>query len=157
MDISRLSMALLAGGFLLAAPVAQAESSEGTDATHHTGTRAKSEKRPVPKGKDQVEPEAAADNTRVNKRDRAETEITADQQSNTKSDLALTTEIRRAIMKDKTLSMNAHNVKIVVQNGNVTLKGPVASQTERTAVEKAARDAIGTGKGTITNEVSVAP
>jgi osmotically-inducible protein OsmY len=152
-------MAFIVGGFFFAAPMAYAESNEGTEAptNHHIAKRVKSEKGVVPQDKDVVDPATAADNTGINKRDRVGTEATADQQKNNKSDVAVTAEIRRAIMKDKTLSTNAHNVKIIVKNGNVTLKGPVGSQTERTAVEKAALDAIGPGKGTITNEVSVAP
>jgi hypothetical protein len=152
-------MALVAAGFLLAAPVAHSESNEQTETTttRHTTKRVKSAKRVDPQDKTVVDPVIAADNTGVNKRDRSDAEATADQQKNDKPDVALTAEIRRAIMKDKTLSMNAHNVKIIVQNGNVTLKGPVGSKTERATVEKAALDAIGPGKGTVTNEVSVAP
>ena len=152
-------MAFIAAGFLLAATMAHAEPNEGaeTTTTHHTTKRVKSAKRVVPQDKDVVAPATAADNTGVNKRDRADSEATADQQKNDKTDLALTAEIRRAIIKDKTLSTNAHNVKIIAQNGNVTLKGPVASKTERVTVEKVALDAMGPGKGTITNEISVAP
>lgn len=152
MDTSRLSMAIVAAGFLLAAPLAHAESKEGTETVHHTAKRAKSAK-----DKTAVDPAIAADNTGVNKRDRAETEVTADQQKNDKTDLDLTAEIRRAIMKDKTLSTKAHNVKIIVQDGNLTLKGPVSSKTERATVEKAALEVMRPGKGTITNEISIAP
>jgi hyperosmotically inducible periplasmic protein len=98
-----------------------------------------------------------ADNTGVNKRDRSDKEVTADQQKNNKSDVQLTAEIRRAIMKDKSLSMNAHNVKIIVQNGSVTLKGPVASQAEKTTVEQKATDVLGASNGKITSEIAVAP
>src|ERR1700680_3042762 len=52
-----------------------------------------------------------ADNTKVNKRDRAAGEPTADQQKNNRSDLDLTKDIRRSIMDDKALSTYAHNVK----------------------------------------------
>jgi hyperosmotically inducible protein len=67
----------------------------------------------------------AADNTRVNKRDRNEASPTADQQKENSTDRELARQIRRAIVKDKSLSTNAHNVKIIAQNGTVTLKGPV--------------------------------
>lgn len=158
MDTSRLSIAFIAVGFVLAAPSTHAESNEARETTTHANAKpAKSAKRVVRQDKDVVDPAIAADNTGVNKRDRADTEATADHQKNDKSDVAVTAEIRRAIVRDKTLSTNAHNVKIIVQNGNVTLKGPVGSKTERAAVEKAARDTIGPGRGTITNEVSVAP
>ena len=66
-----------------------------------------------------------ADNTKVNTRDRAKGAVTADQQKENASDRELTQKIRRALMQDKTLSSYAHNVKIVAQGGQVTLKGPV--------------------------------
>jgi hyperosmotically inducible periplasmic protein len=86
----------------------------------------------------------AADNTATNQRDRKDSEPTADQQKNGKSDLDLTAEIRRSVMADKDLSMNAHNVKIIAQNGKVTLKGPVNSAHEKKVVEDKARQIAGT-------------
>ena len=78
------------------------------------------------------------DNTKVNKRDRAVGEPTADQQKDNRSDLDLTKNIRRSIMEDKSLSTYAHNVKVIAQNGSITLKGPVKSDGERKAIlEKA--------------------
>src|SRR5579872_5074891 len=76
----------------------------------------------------------APDNTQVNKRDRAAGEATADQQKNNRSDLDLTKNIRKSIMDDKSLSTYAHNVKVISQNGTVTLKGPVKSDDEKKAV-----------------------
>src|ERR1700726_2086489 len=61
-----------------------------------------------------------ADNTKVNQRDQNASEPTADQQKNTLTDRDITQQIRRAIMKDKTLSSYAHNVKVITQNGQVT-------------------------------------
>lgn len=74
------------------------------------------------------------DNTAQNKGSQA----TADNQSNAKADRMMTAQIRRAIIKDKSLSLDGHNVKIIVQNGTVTLKGPVASEQEK---EKILQDA----------------
>jgi hyperosmotically inducible periplasmic protein len=68
---------------------------------------------------------------------------TADSQSNTKADLALTAQIRKALMDDKTLSMSAHNVKIITRNGMVTLRGAVASEAEKAAVAAKAREIAG--------------
>jgi osmotically-inducible protein OsmY len=96
-----------------------------------------------------------ADNTGVNKRDRKDTEPTADQQKNDKSDLTLTADIRRSVMKDKTLSINAHNVKIIAENGKVTLKGPVASSDEKKVIEKKA--AAIAGAANVTSEIAVKP
>jgi hyperosmotically inducible protein len=82
-------------------------------------------------------------NSAVNVRDRAPGAMTADQQSNAKSDLELTREIRRAVVKDDSLSILAHNVKIVSLNGDVTLRGPVNTKHERAAIAKEARAIAG--------------
>ena len=96
------------------------------------------------------------DNTKVNQRDRNQAEPTADQQKENSSDRQLAAQIRRAIVKDKSLSTDAHNVKIIVQNGSVTLKGPVKSDDEKRTIEtKAAQVAGGTDK--ITDQIEVAP
>jgi osmotically-inducible protein OsmY len=44
------------------------------------------------------------------------------------ADRAITKQIRMAIHDDNSLSTYAHNVKIITQNGKVTLKGPVRSE-----------------------------
>ena len=85
----------------------------------------------------------AADNTGTNRRDRKDSEPTADQQKNDKSDLDLTAEIRRSVMADKALSTNAHNIKIIAENGKVTLKGPVSTAKEKKIVEKKAQQIAG--------------
>lgn len=74
------------------------------------------------------------DNTKVNQRDRDANQPTADQQKNNATDLDLTKNIRRSIMDDKSLSNDAHNVKVISQNGTVTLKGPVKSEAEKSAI-----------------------
>jgi len=91
------------------------------------------------------------DNTKVNKRGGQ----TADQQSQNKADLALAQKIRQAIVKDKALSTNAHNCKVVTRDGAVTLRGPVNSDKEKTAIEKIATDIAGQGK--VTNELTIKP
>jgi len=96
-----------------------------------------------------------ADNTKVNQRDRSQNEPTADQQKENSSDRQLTAQIRRAIVKDKSLSSTAHNVKIIAQNGSVTLKGPVKSDEEKQAIESKATEIAGAGK--VNNELQVAP
>ena len=71
--------------------------------------------------------------------------VTAEQQSNAKSDVQITRQIRQAITKDKSLSVSAHNVKIVTKQGHVTLKGSVNSQDEKSKVETAATTVAGSG------------
>ncbi len=95
------------------------------------------------------------DNTKVNKADRAKGAVTADQQKETAADRELTRKIRRAVVGDKSLSTYAHNVKIVTQNGQVTLRGPVRAELEKTTIEAKATEIAGAGK--VTNEITVAP
>ena len=96
-----------------------------------------------------------ADNTKINQRDRSQNEPTADQQKENTNDRQLTAQIRRAIVKDKSLSTTAHNVKIISQNGAVTLKGPVKSDAEKQAIEAKAAQIAGQDK--VNNELQVAP
>jgi hyperosmotically inducible protein len=98
-------------------------------------------------------PDPKADNTKVNKRDRAAGEPTADQQKNNRTDLDLTKDIRRSIMDDKTLSTYAHNVKVISQNGTVTLKGPVKSEEEKKAFVSKAASIVGAEK--VNDQMSV--
>ena len=95
------------------------------------------------------------DNTKVNERDRAKGAPTADQQKENSNDRELTQKIRRAIMDDKTLSTYAHNVKIIAQDGQVTLKGPVRTEDEKKIVEAMAIEVAGAGR--VTNQLSIAP
>jgi hypothetical protein len=69
--------------------------------------------------------------------------VTADQQKGNISDRELTAKIRRSIMADKSLSSYAHNIKIVSQNGTVTLKGPVKSDDEKKVVMAKAVEVAG--------------
>ncbi len=96
-----------------------------------------------------------ADNTKVNQRDKNASEPTADQQKNSLSDRDITQQIRQAIMKDKTLSSYAHNVKVITQNGQVTLKGPVRSGEEKRAIEAKAAQIAGDDK--VTSELDIKP
>ena len=98
-------------------------------------------------------PPALPDNTAVNARDRNPDAMTADKQSNAKSDEQLTAEIRRAVVKDDSLSMLAHNVKIVSANGTVVLRGPVKSEQEKTAIASKAQAIAGATK--VDNQLEV--
>src|SRR6202171_2984083 len=102
-----------------------------------------------------VHAQTAPDNTKVNTRDRAKGAVTADQQKENASDRDITQKIRQSLMKDKALSSYAHNVKVIAQDGQVTLKGPVRSDDERQAVEAKATEVAGAGH--VTDQMSVAP
>ena len=99
--------------------------------------------------------QTAPDNTKVNQRDKDKTEPTADQQKENQSDRDIAQQIRKSVMKDKSLSTYAHNVKIIAQNGMVTLKGPVTSDDEKKSIETKAAAVVGQDK--VTNELEVKP
>jgi hyperosmotically inducible protein len=92
-----------------------------------------------------------ADNTRENKNNGP----TAEQQKETKADRELAAKIRKSVTGDKSLSTYAHNVKIIVQNGEVTLKGPVRSEQESQAILAKAQEI--TSASAVHNEMTVAP
>ena len=102
-----------------------------------------------------VNAQTVPDNTKVNTRDRAKGAVTADQQRDNAGDREITQKIRQSLMKDKALSSYAHNVKVIAQGGQVTLKGPVRSDDEKRAVEAKATEVAGAGH--VTNQMSVVP
>ena len=79
------------------------------------------------------------DNTQVNQRDQSATEVSAQNQSNSKSDVEITREIRRAVVGQNNFSTYAKNIKIITLDGTVTLKGPVKSASEKMQIEKIAK------------------
>jgi hyperosmotically inducible protein len=95
------------------------------------------------------------DNTKVNKQDRAPGAVTADQQKANRSDRDVTQQVRKAVMADKSLSTYAHNVKIVTQGGQVTLKGPVRSDEEKKTIVAKAEEVAGSGK--VTDQLTIKP
>ena len=70
-----------------------------------------------------------------------------------KSDVELTRRIRRAVVKDSSLSVMAHNVKIVSANGSVTLRGPVKTEAEKDAIASKAQSIAGADR--VNNELEV--
>ena len=89
------------------------------------------------------------DNTKMNQ----QPQPTADNAKNNKSDVKLAAQIRRQIVKDKSLSTYAHNIKIVAHDGKVTLRGPVKTDADKTAIEEKATAVAGAGN--VTNELTV--
>jgi hyperosmotically inducible periplasmic protein len=78
---------------------------------------------------------------------------TADNQKNAQSDRVLAQQVRKAIVADKDLSTYAHNVKVIVMNGEITLKGPVKSDDEKQKVASDASSVAGAEK--IANQLTV--
>ena len=93
----------------------------------------------------------APDNTARNKDQGG----TADNQSNSAQDREIARKIRKAIVADKSLSMYAKNVKVIVRDGSVTLRGPVRSEEEKKQVGDYASQAA--SSGSVTNELTVKP
>ena len=102
---------------------------------------------PTPRESATASDATEADNTKRNSSEQNKNTDTAEKQSNNKDDLALTQKIRQAVMNEGSLSMNAKNVKIIAQDGKITLKGPVDSQQEK--------DTIGTKAGEIAGKDKV--
>jgi hyperosmotically inducible periplasmic protein len=69
-------------------------------------------------------------------------------QKMSKADRELTQKIRRAVVADKNLSVQAHNIHITAQDGAVTLIGSVKSDDEKKSIEDKATQVAGAGKVT---------
>ena len=78
------------------------------------------------------------DNTGRNARDANDYRLTADDQPGG-SDVEVLAKIRRAIVANDDLSVYGKNVKIIVQRGSVTLRGPVRSKAEAAWIGDAAK------------------
>src|ERR1700693_2243338 len=96
----------------------------------------------------------APNNTAINQRDRGHENLTPIDQSNKPSDLKMTREIRRALVKDDQLSTDAKNVKVITIDGAVTLRGPVKTDQEKADI--AAKAAQLAGDSNVHNELEVA-
>ena len=97
---------------------------------------------------------AAADNTARNARDKSGDTVTPTSQSESKQDLELAAAIRRAIVKDQRLSTTAKNIKVITDNGKVTLRGPVRSDGEKSLIAEKAQAIAGAGN--VDNQLDVA-
>ncbi|RYY76275.1 MAG: BON domain-containing protein [Gammaproteobacteria bacterium] len=84
-----------------------------------------------------------ADNTDLNERDKSGETLTAQKQPNSESDIDVLAAVRSAIVDDSNLSTAAHNIKIVVVKGAVTLRGPVKNANEKARVEELTRKVAG--------------
>jgi len=100
---------------------------------------------------------ADADNTARNERDRnAATQVPTDQAEN-EADREISANVRKAVVGDDSLSMNAQNIKIVTSSGNVTLRGPVKTDREKEAIEAKAKQVTGVHSVTNLLEVEAKP
>ncbi|MBX3449239.1 MAG: BON domain-containing protein [Planctomycetaceae bacterium] len=100
-------------------------------------------------------PTPAKDNTAVNERDANGTTKTPMDQSNKQADIDLTAKIRETVLEIEDLSVNGRNVKIISNEGNVVLRGPVESAAEKERIGDVAEKIA--GEGHVTNELEVVP
>jgi hyperosmotically inducible periplasmic protein len=92
---------------------------------------------------DKKSPATDADNTARNSRDRDGSTQTSGDQAENETDRQISANVRQAVVGDNSLSMNAHNVKIITSSGTVTLRGPVKSVEERATIESKAKQVAG--------------
>jgi hyperosmotically inducible periplasmic protein len=95
-----------------------------------------------------------ADNTGRNVRDRNDATKTAEDQSENEADRTITQNIRKTINSDESLSTNAKNVKIITNDGIVTLRGPVKSEKEKVDIEAKAKQVSGVKR--VDNQLEIA-
>jgi len=89
---------------------------------------------------------SALENTERNVRDKDNTTLTTEDQKETKKDIKITAHIRKAVVRDKSLSIDAQNAKIITRSGVVTLRGPVANKAESKKLQKIAKHTRGVVK-----------
>ena len=87
--------------------------------------------------------DSALENTERNVRDQNDATLTPEDQKENESDLKITADIRQALVRDKSLSVNAQNVKIITRNGKVTLRGPVESEAESLKLQQITKQTPG--------------
>lgn len=95
----------------------------------------------------------APDNSAANRPSSSASGLTAQDQSNAAWSTNITRKIRAELVSNKSLSTNAKNIKIIVINNQVLLKGPVDSHTEIDKILKSAANIAPTH--TIYNEMVV--
>lgn len=138
MNANLLKYALLAGLSALPMHAVMAAESGATTPANGTEREVSDSNADVVRSKvARVEVDATkheADNTARNKRDRDDRTLLPTDQPNNPVDVDLAAAVRSAIVEDDSLSMNAHNVKLIAANGNVQLRGPVKSAAEKRKV-----------------------
>ena len=73
-------------------------------------------------------------------------------QNENKVDVKITADIRKRVVDTK-MSTNAQNIKIITQDGHVTLRGPVKSEEEKTRIGQIAEEVAGNGK--VDNQIEI--
>ena len=85
------------------------------------------------------------DSSSINQRDQGGSTKTSMDQNESQKDIDITADIRRQLVDTK-MSINAQNIKIITQDGKVTLRGPVTTGDEKLQIEAIARKVAGDTK-----------
>lgn len=112
---------------------------------------------PVPaaaRGESAGTADKSADNTGKNERDGTASTPTSGDQGGSEADRRVTQQIRKTIVDDAKLSTTAKNVKIITQDGAVTLRGPVKSTQEKTEIAAIAQKVDGVKR--VDNQLEIA-
>jgi hyperosmotically inducible protein len=99
--------------------------------------------------------EQGTENVQASRPSNSPASPSADEQAQSTKDRELARKVRRAIVADRSLSMHAHNIKIIAKNGTVTLKGAVRSEQEKSAVTAKANQIA--GANSVKDELTVKP
>ena len=94
------------------------------------------------------------DNTGRNVRDRDDATKTPGDQSENEADRTITQNVRKALTDDDSLSTDGKNVKVITNDGNVTLRGPVKTDKEKSEIENKAKQIAGVKK--VDNQLEIA-
>ncbi|HEY1234188.1 MAG TPA: BON domain-containing protein [Candidatus Binatia bacterium] len=94
------------------------------------------------------------DNTGRNVRDRDDANKTPGDQAENEADRTITQNVRKALTNDDSLSTDGKNVKVITSDGNVTLRGPVKSDKEKSDIEGKAKQIAGVKN--VDNQLEVA-
>ncbi|MGH9614455.1 MAG: BON domain-containing protein [Bryobacteraceae bacterium] len=135
--MKQVALLFLIGGGLLAAQ--QPRSSQPIDMQNQGRPNQPSEMKKPPTDTGQKIPE-----------DRRRTAATKHSHA---ADLKTTADVRKALREDESLSLAARNVRVTTANGEVTLRGRVNSESEKTAVARKVQDVVGTGN--VANDLTV--
>jgi hypothetical protein len=99
--------------------------------------------------------EQKPENVQASRPNHSPASASADEPAQSSKDRELAREIRRALVTDKSLSIRAHNIKIIAKNGVATLKGTVRSEQEKRAIAAKAIEIAGADN--VKDEITVKP
>lgn len=150
MTFKKTKLSLIAAAAFAVGACSDQETAGTTPSVDADGQRPTAEQRYAATDTDPMP--ADVDNTGRNVRDRDDAALTPADQSNSDLDLDLTQRIRQGITSNDDMSIQARNVKVISQDGVVTLRGPVETEQEKASIESLARNA---GATRIDNQIEI--